>query len=363
MVKYTFNKSSSTFFKSLREKVDGYFAERNLNPTGGGKVYFKGLLMIASAATLYTVLVFFTPIPVVSALLCFILGLNLAVIGFNVMHEGGHHSISRRPWVNKVSAYFLNVLGGNAHYWSIKHNINHHTYTNIEGMDSDIDVRPFMRLHEGQPLRWYHRFQHIYWVLLYGLSYLAWIFYDDFEKYFSGKITPDSEPKQFSFNEHVVFWFTKLAYLGVYMVIPILMVGWLPWLIGFLIITFTCGLTISVVFQLAHVVQGTLFHSVEEEKNKQEWAVHQLNTTSNFATSSKLLYWLLGGLNFQIEHHLFPRISHIHYPAISQLVKETCREYNIVYHEYSSMFKAIASHLVHLRMLGKGVVPSGSTGL
>lgn len=141
--------------------------------------------------------------------------------------------------------------------------------------------------------------------------------------------------------------------MGVYMAIPILMLGWLPWMTGFLIVTFTCGLAISIVFQLAHVVEGTAFHHLREGQNNQEWAVHQISTTSNFGTSNKLLFWFMGGLNFQVEHHLFPRISHIHYPAISKLVKETCNEYNIAYHEYSSMFRAIVSHLVHLRRLGR----------
>jgi linoleoyl-CoA desaturase len=147
-------------------------------------------------------------------------------------------------------------------------------------------------------------------------------------------------------------------FVGVYMVIPIVMVGWASWLIGFLIITFTCGLVISIVFQLAHVIEGTHFHSAspndtnEKTNEKQEWALHQISSTANFATKSKLLHWMLGGLNFQIEHHLFPRISHIHYPAISLLVKEACRESNIAYNEYTSMFKALGSHLLLLRRLG-----------
>ncbi len=354
MLKYTFETGQGSLIRELRKKVDQYFAESNIDPAGNKKLYFKSALQVLSAASLYTVLVFFTPGLIVSLALCFVLGLNLAVIGFNVMHEGGHQSFSRRPWVNRVSAYFLNVLGGNAYYWQIKHNINHHTYTNIEGMDSDIDVKPFMRLHEGQPLKAYHRFQHVYWVILYGVSYLAWIFYEDFEKYLTGKISPTSERKKLSIREHFIFWFTKVMYVVVYMVIPIVVVGWLSWLIGFLIITFVCGLAISIVFQLAHVVGGTQFHSPGSQggTSKQEWAVHQITSTANFATSSRWLYWLLGGLNFQIEHHLFPRVSHVHYPAISRLVKEVCSEYDIVYNEYNSMFKAIVSHLVHLRRLG-----------
>lgn len=351
MLKYTFETGKTSFFKSLKEKVDQYFSEKNLDPSGSRRLYIKSVLQIFSAIALYVVLVFFTPGIFLSILLCMILGLNLAVIGFNVMHEGGHQSFSRHPWMNKVSAYFLNVLGGSAYYWKIKHNINHHTYTNVEGMDSDIDVKPFMRLHEGQPRHRYHRYQHVYWVILYGISYLAWVFYEDFQKYFSGRINANAEKKNLAIKEHFVFWFTKLMFVAAYIIIPIVMTGWLSWLIGFLIITVVCGIAISVVFQLAHVVEGTQFH-VADGGRGQEWAIHQINSTANFATSNKLLFWLLGGLNFQIEHHLFPRISHIHYPAISVFVKEACADAGIVYHEYATMSRALASHLFHLRKLG-----------
>ncbi|UXP33819.1 acyl-CoA desaturase [Reichenbachiella agarivorans] len=355
MQKYSFDTSTNSFFNILRKKVDNYFTVENLKPSGDGKLYYKGILLVLSAIALYVVLVFFTPIPVVSVVLCMILGLNLALIGFNVMHEGSHQSFSQYSWINKISAYFLNILGGNSYYWGIKHNINHHTFTNIEGLDSDIDVKPFMRLHEGQPRRFYHKFQHIYWVVLYGISYLAWIFYEDFEKYFSGRIAPVTKTKKMTLKQHAIFWFTKIMYMCVYMVVPILVLGWLPWLIGFSIITVTCGLIISTVFQLAHVVEDTNFHAIDnqEEESKIEWAIHQLRSTANFATTNKTLHWMLGGLNFQIEHHLFPRISHVHYPTISRLVKETCEEFNITYNEYNTMLKAISSHLMHLRTLGR----------
>lgn len=354
MLKYTFDNGKTTFFKDLKDKVDRHFADTKLHPAGNGKLYLKGALQTLSAAAIYVVLVFYTPPVLISLVLCVILGLNLALIGFNIMHEGGHQSFSRHSWINTLSAYFLNILGGNTYYWKIKHNVNHHTFTNVEGMDSDIDVKPFMRLHEGQPRHRYHRYQHIYWVVLYGISYLVWIFYEDFQKYFSGKVSANNERKKLARKEHSIFWVTKVLFVVMYIVVPIVIVGWLTWLIGFLIITMVCGLAISVVFQLAHVVEGTHFHAAagQDGKPRQEWAIHQIGTTANFATSNKYLHWMLGGLNFQIEHHLFPRISHIHYPAISVFVKEACKEYNVVYNEHASMFKAIASHLLHLRKLG-----------
>lgn len=344
--------TTGTFFSALRKKVDKYFSDNNLNTTGNTYVYLKSIIQLVTAAGLYVTLVFFSPAAWLAIPLCILLGVNLAIIGFNTMHEGGHQSFSKSPWLNSVAAYMLNVLGGNQHFWKTKHNVNHHTFTNIEGLDTDIDVKPFMRLHEGQPLRWYHRFQHIYWVILYGISYLAWVFYEDFQKYFSGRISANGPRKRLSLFQHLVFWISKFMFVAAYIVLPIIMTGWLPWLIGFSIITFVCGVCISVVFQLAHVVEGTEFYQ-SKDGDKNDWATHQVNTTANFATDNKLLHWLLGGLNFQIEHHLFPRINHIHYPVVSKFVKETCRETGIQYKEYKTMLAAFLSHLSHLRRLGQ----------
>ena len=353
MSKVSFNNNPNPFSKALKEKVDNYFAQNQLHTSGGRKLYFKSLLQLSTAVSLYTVLVFFTPTVWIAVLLCALLGINLAAIGFNIMHEGGHQSFSKYNWLNTIGAYSLNVLGGNSHFWKIKHNINHHTYTNIEGLDSDINVRPFMRLHENQPRHWFHKFQYLYWFILYGVSYITWIFWDDFEKYFTGKIAVGSE-KKLDIKEHFIFWITKLSYIGVYIVLPIFMVGLGEALLGFLIVAFICGLSISIVFQLAHVVEGTKFPLPDEHSNKieNEWAIHQINTTANFAIDNKFISWFLGGLNFQIEHHLFPKISHVHYPKISILIKETCEQFNLEYLEYSTMSQAIIAHLTHIKKLG-----------
>ncbi|HLZ16946.1 MAG TPA: acyl-CoA desaturase [Cyclobacteriaceae bacterium] len=350
MQKLTSDKTQGIFFSVLKVKVDRYFSENRLDRTGETKLYLKSGIQVLSAVLIYAALVFVNPSVWISLLLAVMLGINLAVLGFNVMHEGGHQSFSKHSWLNSVAAYFLNALGGNTHFWKVKHNINHHTYTNIAGMDSDISVEPFMRLHPNQPRLVAHRYQHVYWFVLYGISYMAWVFYEDFVKYFSRKIAVHMPAKSLPLKEHLVFWVTKISYVLIYLALPIIMLGWVKALAGFVIVTFVCGLFISIVFQLAHVVENTDFPA--ESKIEKEWAVHQIGTTSNFGTSSKLLFWLLGGLNFQVEHHLFPRVSHVHYPQISRLVKETCLEFNIVYHEYKSMAGAFISHLLYLRKMG-----------
>jgi len=356
MIKTSFKKPQSLFFKSLRAKVDGYFKENQLRKSGELKLYLKSAILVLAALILYVTLVFFTPSVWLSVLLCSLLGVNLALIGFNIMHEGGHQSFSHHSWLNRISAYFFNALGASSQFWKVKHNINHHNYTNIEGMDSDIDLKPLMRLHEDQPRFWFHRYQHLYWVLLYGTAYLAWIFYYDFQKYFQGWISKGAGSKRKKQKEHFIFWLTKLLYLTIYLILPIMMVGVLPGLLGFIIVSFVFGLFISVVFQLAHVVEFTQFPAPNPGTNtiEQEWALHQIATTANFATKNKLISWMFGGLNFQVEHHLFPRISHIHYPKINQLVKETCQEFDIVYNEYPSFKRALNSHLLHLKALGRG---------
>jgi linoleoyl-CoA desaturase len=353
MTKISFNCQNTLFFNTLKTRVDNYFTSNKICVSGGRKLFFKSAILLTSLVGLYITLVFFTPNPWIAILLCCVLGLTFAAIGFNVMHEGGHGTFSKNKILNAFSAYSLNAMGGTIYFWKQKHNINHHTYTNIDGMDHDIDIK-FMRMHEEQEKQSYHKYQHFYWVFLYGISYMAWILYQDFEKYFTGKMGPKDIPKKIAFNEHLIFWTTKAFYVTVYLIVPMIMVGVIPTLLGFLIAGFVCGYSISIVFQLAHVVEGTQFPEPHPQTNKidQEWAIHQISTTANFATKSKLVSWFVGGLNFQVEHHLFPRISHIHYPQLNEIVKQTCLDFNVNYIEHPTVFKAFASHLTHIKKLG-----------
>lgn len=349
-------RTSTFFFPILKSKVDHYFEQSRLSRSGGSRLLTKAVVQVLVAVGLYLGLLFLN-LPAWALFTGAVLfGVMLAVLGFNVMHEGGHQSFSRYGWLNSLAAYMLNVLGGTTYYWKIKHNINHHTHTNVAGIDSDINVEPFMRLHPNQPLRQLHRYQHVYWVVLYGISYIAWVFYEDFVKYFSGRVAVHMPVKRLAFREHVIFWTTKVLYVVVYLAIPVWALGWVNAIAVFLLATVTCGLFISIVFQLAHVVEATDFPLGGAVKG--EWALHQINTTSNFATHNRLLFWLLGGLNFQVEHHLFPKVSHVHYPQLNRLVKQTCREFNITYHEYSSMFDALRSHLRYLQKMGTNAIPA-----
>jgi linoleoyl-CoA desaturase len=355
MFKVTFDNKDTAFFTSLKNSVDEYFAARKIKKTGNWKLYTKALTLIPAAMAIYICLLVFPIHWVPALLLCACLGLIKASIGFNVMHDACHGSYSTRKWVNNLMGLSLNMLGGNAFIWKFKHNIIHHTYTNVDGIDDDIAKSPFMR-HCGTQ-KWVpaHRYQHIYVIPLYALSSMLWVLFQDYVKYFSAKVH-NTDLQKMDFKEHLIFWVSKLSYILFYILIPALVVGWIPWLVGFLVMHAALGFTLAIVFQLAHVVEHTDFvEAVENDPKKLEaaWAVHQVNTTANFARRNKLISWYVGGLNYQIEHHLFPRISHVHYPAISDIVKSTCDQFGLAYHEFPTMRGAVASHFKFLWQLGR----------
>ncbi|QNH63307.1 fatty acid desaturase family protein [Hymenobacter sediminicola] len=343
-----------SFHADLKRRINEYFEQAGTASTGNFSLLSKAVLLALAFVGLYVHLVFFTPPTAWALLECVLFGGTIAAIGFNVMHDGAHGSFSQYKWLNNFAAFTLNVLGGSSYMWNAKHNLVHHTYTNIEGHDDDIDIRPFMRMTPDQPRHALHRFQHLYFWLLYCMLYISWIFVMDYQKYFSRKIG-NMPLKKMALSDHLVFWGFKVFNLLLYVVVPIYMVGFLGWLAGFAVTTCFAGLVLSLVFQLAHTVEATAFPMPHETTNKleDEWAIHQIKTTANFATENRLISWLVGGLNFQVEHHLFPKISHVHYPAISKILKQVCGEYGVAYNEYPKMRYAVASHVAFLRQMGR----------
>ncbi|BAV07849.1 linoleoyl-CoA desaturase [Filimonas lacunae] len=342
-----------SFHVELKKRINEYFTTTGKSTTGGIRLFSKALFLILAITYTYIQLVFFTPGVLASVGLCILMGLLVASIGFNVMHDGGHGSFSRSTAVNKVAAVTAEILGASHFMWNMKHNVIHHAFTNIDGIDDDIDAKPFLRMTSTQKYYKMHRFQHVYFIVLYAIFHLYWVLFSDYKKYFSGKIG-EMPIKKMKPVDHLTFWGFKLVHYALFFVIPIVVLGFSTWIIGFSIVSLITGFTLSIVFQLAHTVEHTEFPMPDEGGRLQdEWAVHQLKTTANFATRSKLVSWYVGGLNFQVEHHLFPKISHIHYPAINKIVKQACAEYNVVYVEYPRMSSAVISHVNFLRQMGK----------
>ncbi len=355
---------NAEFFSTLRNRINSYFEENNIKPTGNWKLYSKTIILGLTLGGCYAGIMLLSDSTAWVYGLFALMGITFALIGFNVMHDGAHGSYSSKPWVNKIMANSLNLLGGNSFNWAEKHNFNHHSYTNIDGVDDDIDLWPILRVNPTQKKLWFHKFQHIYVIPAYAIAYLAWIFYQDFTKYFAHGIGDAKFKNDRSAFQHFEFWGAKVVYLAVFLVVPIFILGPLTAILGYLTMALTTGMVITIVFQLAHVVEGVTFvtDKIEAKNNNKviesivvedDWATHQLKTTANFSTKSKFLTWALGGLNFQVEHHLFPKISHIHYPKINEIVKNTCAEFGIPYQENDTFISAVRSHFMHLKEVGQ----------
>ena len=345
--------ASPDFYNDLRRRVNAYFEETKQPQTGNWQLFSKALVIISLHIIFYSLLVFFKLNGWAGLFFCVLLGLTTTAIGFNIMHDGNHGSFSKYKFLNNLAGFTLNVLGGNDYLWKFKHNVLHHSFTNIDDVDDDIQIEPFLRMCDTQKHRWYHRFQAFYFVLLYSLLYILWMFFFDYKKYFTKEVNGFEIPKM-KVWDHISFWGGKLASYFFFLILPIIMVGAVDTIIGFLVFVLVTGVVISVIFQLAHTVEHTEFPTPNENgKIENEWAIHQIQTTANFATHNRVWTWFCGGLNFQIEHHLFPKVSHIHYPKISKIVKQTCQEYGIYYNEFPRFRTAFMSHWKLLHDLGK----------
>lgn len=347
---------SARFFRTLNRRVNGYFKENNIAKTGNWKLHLKSIIMFALYLTPYFILLSVSMSGWIKLLLTVVMGIGMAGIGMNVMHDANHGSYSKRNWVNKVLGSSIYILAGNVYNWQVQHNVLHHTYTNIEGHDEDIDAGIIIRFNEHAKWYWFHKYQHLYFIFLYGLMTFNWALVSDYKQtrdYLKRKLAYGEMPRPI--RQWSVLVITKILYLSIWIVIPILVMD-VPWwhvLIGFFVMHYTAGVLLSVIFQLAHVVEDSEMPQPDEEGNmKNTWAIHQLYTTVNFATKNRFVNWFTGGLNHQVEHHIYPNISHIHYRDIAKIVKETALEFDLPYLEHKSTIQAFRSHVRHLRSMG-----------
>lgn len=350
-----FNSSANrVFVTTLRTRVNKYFKENNINQKGNSFMYTK-IAVYLIGLTASFVLLYLANSVALSLLAWTLIGFFSAFSALNICHDAIHGALSNNPTVNKVFSYLFNVLGANDYVWKYAHNVVHHSFTNIQDHDEDVDAIPFVRTSPHQDHKFYHKFQQWYALPLYGLATISWVFIKDYVKFGKGKIGQTKMPRLT--NEIIKLFVFKAVYYAIYLVLPFYFLdfSWPVLIAGFLIMHFVEGFTIGIIFMMAHLVDGVDFPQPDESGHiENDWAVHQLHTTANFATRSKLVSYLTGGLNFQVEHHLFPNMCHVHYPAISKIVEETAKEYNLPYHNNLSFGSALASHVHFLKDMGSG---------
>lgn len=349
-------KTEEEFTKEVRKRVKNYFKENNISTKGNATLYFKAIILL-SVYILPFVAILTIPTTYISAVfLAILMGIGEAGVGMSVMHDGAHGAFSSKKWINNLASATMFLMGSNTFNWKIMHNYKHHTFTNVFEHDGDISTKAVIRMSEHAPLKKYQRFQHLYAVPLFSLLTLVRFVADLFILLDLNKKGLTEEHKGKPTEEIVILVVTKIVYLLVMIGLPLLLtpysIGQI--ILGFCIMHLVAGFIMATVFQLAHVVEGPS-QPLPNEKGiiEKNWYVHQMETTSDFGRKNGLFSWYIGGLDYQIEHHLFSSISHVHYPKIAPIVEETAKEYGVPYHLQKNVFEAIGSNYKKLYELGR----------
>ena len=356
-------RGKDSFYETVIDRVNDYFEKNNISPYANTQMWVKTTVMLLLYFVPYMLMVVGLGAghPWLFFLFWLVMGIGMIGIGTSVMHDANHGTYSPNEKVNKFMGHILEVIGGYAVTWKIQHNVLHHTYTNVAGLDEDIDGIKYLRFSPRQPRRWFHRYQYLYAWFFYMIMTLFWMTAKDYLQVVRYK-QHDLLIKQKVSLKQAVFRITmfKLFYYAYIIVLPILFSG-MPWhyvIGGFLLMHFIAGLILSCIFQPSHIVETSGFAlPVMNEENKMQmensWAVHEVANTTDFAPKNKFLTWFIGGLNFQIEHHLFSGICHVHYPKLSAIVRSATKDFHIPYHVEPTFFKALAGHVRMLKKLGR----------
>lgn len=353
----SFSKSHNVeFYKTLQTRVREYFKETNTSRFANTNMVLKTTFMISLYLVPFILLLTVVESYWIAFLMWLIMGFGMAGIGLSIMHDANHGAYSKNKNVNKVLGFIIMAVGGSDVNWRIQHNILHHTYTNVSGMDEDINPGKIMRFSPHEKRYPLHKYQHVYAWFLYGLMTLMWCTVKDYRQAIRYNKMDLMKTQDITFKRLLFsIILSKVVYFMVILGLPIVFSA-LPWwltILGFLSMQFLAGLILGMIFQPAHVVTTSTYMLPDDSGNiHADWAVNQLFNTANFAPKAKLFSWYVGGLNFQIEHHLFPNICHVHYDKLSEIVQQTAEEYNLPYISQKTFFGALKEHTMMLKNLG-----------
>lgn len=352
------------FQEALRQRVDEYFRRTGRRERDCWQMYLKTAILLSCFAASYVLLILVATTLWQGLLLVAVLALCTAAIGFNIQHDGGHRAYSNHGWVNSVMAWTMHLIGGSSGHWRWKHTIIHHMYVNITGYDDDLDLGVLGRFSPHQRRLWHHRWQHLYLWAFYGLLAVKMQLVDDFRYVISGRLGPHRVPRPHG-GEIVRFVLGKAVFLAWAFAIPMLLRPVWTVLFYYTVGAAVLGVVMVLVFVIPHLSANAEFPVPEpgEARMAVPWAEHQARVTVDFARSNPILTWLLGGLNYHKEHHLFPVICHVNYPGMSKVVEETCCEFGVPYRSYKSFTAGVAAHYRWLKQMGRPVddAPSGDS--
>lgn len=357
MSKITFTQSGDLFWKTLRSRVSDYFKTNGISRYANARMYGKIAIMLSLFIAPYILLMTVNMPGIMAWALCILMGLGMAGIGFNISHQAAHNAVARSRSLNRIFSLSFNLVGMSDYIWKIKHNVFHHTYTNVYAHDEALKEWDILRLSAEAPRKNLHRYQHVYGFMVYALFTVSWAFFLDFEKYFRYRKTVAVKNGRHPLSESILFFATKLYYIGIAFVLPAYY-GYSVAAIaaGFFTVHIIASLLITHVLQVEHLALETVQAKADGQGMVNvSWAQNQLEGTCNFKTRNKIFEWYIGCCNYQVEHHLFPAVCAVHYPALSKIIKQTAQEFNLKYILQPSFKQALVSHYRFLKQLGQPV--------
>mmetsp|Transcript_53394 Transcript_53394/g.134092 ORF Transcript_53394/g.134092 Transcript_53394/m.134092 type:complete len:454 (+) Transcript_53394:76-1437(+) len=361
----------SDFYPTLRSRVSKYFKDNNLSHRGDMRMYLKTLLIMTCWCLTY-----YYGVIQDSLLVTLFFGFWSAEIGLSIQHDGSHGAYSNSPLLNRVAAWGMDLIGASTFAWEYQHIVGHHAYTNLvsDCAESDSDVLagvPFMRMHDSQQKRWHHRYQHIFGPALFSLLTINKVFVSDIQSALTGECAGFQMDGRYGKTSNKYrFWLMKLITIVQMVVIPVYLHGVGRGLLHFLLAHMVCGEFLATVFVVTHISSDVVTLNASKGSNpiskvcapqetsgndlvtKRDWAALQVATSVNWALDSKFWTFFSGGLNHQIEHHLFPGITHVHYSALAPIVRRTCEEFNVPYVAHPDLPSAYGSLTQYLRTMG-----------
>jgi linoleoyl-CoA desaturase len=355
--KISFMKEEGRDFTTvLRERVSFFFKENQISTKANSSMVLKSFFYMSLVILNYSLILSNVAGGVGFFLLSIFFGFLISIGTMNIAHDALHGAYASNSPGNRMLGLLMDLFGASSFYWKKGHTIDHHTFTNIAEHDADLGVPFVLRLCPKAQHLWFHRFQHIYAPFLYCFNLMHWVYLSDFKRIYKIIRLKNKAPGNPSNLEIFLLVAFKCVHLFLFLALPIMVLPYAWWVVvlGYLSFLAAAGITLTVIFQLAHIVENVAFPLPDEEgKIENSFIKHQLSTTSNFAIDNRLVTFLFGGLNFQVEHHIFPHVCHMHLPKIAPIVRSTAQEFGLTYHANSSLFGAICSHFRTLKKLGQ----------
>lgn len=350
-IQFKTDESDNQFLKTLRIRVNDYFKINNIKKTGNKTSQVKALFLLTVYLTAFVAIFFSTSL--LQMYICYsIVGILTIFVALNIAHDAAHGTFSDKKWINNIMLYTFDFLGASGYMWKLKHVHSHHPHVNIPNMDGDIKQSNLVRIFPNSPFLKFHKYQYLYMPFLYAFYTLIWLCIRDFRDYYQTDISGKSDIKH-SWLEYAKLFLGKFIFFGRMLLLPYLLLSFSfgEIFLGFFIFHVSASYTVALALISAHVGE----HSVYPEPNangqmKNSWVRHQIITTCDFATDNKVITHLFGAFNHHVIHHVFPNICHIHYPKLTGILIETCKEFDMPYYCTPSLSGAVKSHLKFLKI-------------